>query len=148
MEHTEDAQSTPRFGCNADNKTSTEFLSKQIRKTSSDYNKKEENKEKYNNSKNEKDKSKNKEEETNNNKEKNKIKENSKNNSFKSKNKIISDVPYLIEHKNENPFDNFLKKKIILRNDFDQNNSEKFLSEKEFAFQQFLMNENADYLEE
>ena len=40
-----------------------------------------------------------------------------------------------------------MKKKIELRNDFDQNNSEKFLTEKELAFQQFEMNENADNLD-
>ena len=64
-----------------------------------------------------------------------------------TKNEKISGLSLPIEQKYENLFDIFLKKKIQLRNDFDQNNSEKFLSEKELAFQQFQMNEDDDSLD-
>ena len=81
-------------------------------------------------------------------KSKKKNKEKGKNKSSKSKAKKASLMSLPVEKNYENPFDIFLKKKIELRNDFDQKNSEKFLLEKEFAFQQFRINENADYLDD
>ena len=145
MEYSENEPSTPRFGYNIDNKTSVEgFLSKRVKKASSSSTKyevnkdnKEKSKSKEGNKKNRKEKSKSKNKEDNKNKHK----------TSKSKNKNISEEPEPIGQKYENPYDNFLKKRIKLRNDFDQSNSEKFLFEKELAFQQFGINEDADYLE-
>ena len=79
---------------------------------------------------------------------KNESKEENKNKiNFLNKNKNHFSGTLPIEEKYENPFDIFIKKRIKLRNDFDQINSEKLLFEKELAFQQFQMDENADYLD-
>ena len=151
MEYSEDEPFTPRFGLTKDNAISLKnFFSKRTRKSSTLSTTNDENKDKH--KKNEKNKIKNEEKSKNKSKEKNKSKsrEKGKNKckSSKSKKKYSSGNDHTDEKNCENPFENFMKKKIELRNDFDQNNSEKFLTEKELAFQQFEMNENADKLDE
>ena len=81
-------------------------------------------------------------------KSKKKIKDKSKSRqkSPKSKKSKIFGKTVPIEQKYENPLVFFIQKKLELRNDFDQNNSEKFLSEKELAFQECRMSEDADQL--
>ena len=146
MEHSESENPTPRFGYNKDHKNLLEeLLGKKYRKSTLDSTKKLKNEEKFNIKKNEKSKSKTKSKEKIKNKSKEKSK--SKDKSSKSKKKIPYSFSLPVEQKYENPFDIFLQKKIKLRDDFNQNNSEKFLSEKESAFQQFRMNEDADNLD-
>ena len=81
------------------------------------------------------------------NKKKSKEKSKSKKKSSKSKKKKNFGKSLPIKQKYENPLIIFLNKKLELRNDFDQNNTEKFLSEKELAFQQFRMNEDDNCLD-
>ena len=149
----ENEHPTPRFGNNIDdNKIPVKFVSQSIRKVSSGSNKYEEKKEKYKSVEG-KNKSKNKGGHKNNSNEKikNKIKNKkhskNKHKSSKSKNKNISEVPPPVMQEYGNLFDNFLKKRIKLNNYFDQSNTDKFLLEKELAFQQFLIKENADSLD-
>ena len=138
MEYSEDVSFTPYFGKREYNTTLIEkLLGRKNPKSANDVFKYVKNKKEYNSKNKEKSMKKNKSKE----------KSESKGKSLKSKNEKISGLSLPIEQKYENLFDIFLKKKIQLRNDFDQNNSEKFLSEKEFAFQQFQMNENADFLD-
>ena len=159
MEYSKNESSTPRFGYNQCNKTLyEELLRKETQKSTKDTFQNVKNKEKSKNKHNEKGKSKSKERSKNKNKErsKNKImeknkrnskmKSNDENKSFKPK-KNVYEISFSSEQKNVNYYDIFLKKKIILRNDFDQNHSEKFLSEKEFAFKQFQMSEDDDALD-
>ena len=131
MEYSENENPTPRFGCCKDNKTSfEESFIKRIPKYTKDIPQNRKNKERYKNSKIEKRESKNKERSN----QKNKSKEKSKNeqNFSKSKKKIITSLSHSIGQKHEkNTFDIF---------------AEKFLFEKELAFQQFQVNEDADYL--
>ena len=154
MEYSDNEHSTPRFGYGIDNKTLfDEILIKGTRKSSSSSTQDLEDEEKCKKKEKIKNKegsrSKSRKKSKTNKKNINKNEENTKtsiNNQNKDK-KCISGIPFLFEEKNENPFDIFIKKRIKLRNDFDQINSEKLLSEKESAFQEFKMNENADYLD-
>ena len=139
MEYSENEPPTPYFGNSKDNMTLfEEFLGRRLSKSARDISQYIKNLEKHKSKNHEKSKEKKK------NKSKNKK---SKHKSSKPKKKKVSGKSLPTEQKYENPFDIFLKKKIELRNDFDQNNSEKFLSEKESAFEKFQMNENADYLD-
>ena len=155
MDYSDDEHSTPRFGNCIDYKTSfEEFLSKKIRKSSSGstQNLEIENEEKYKKNERSKNKkrsrNKSKEKRNSSGKYKNESKEENKNKiNFLNKNKNYFSGALPIEEKYKNPFDIFIKKRIKLRNDFDQINSEKLLFEKELAFQQFQMDENADYLD-
>ena len=167
MEYLEDELQTPHFGNNKKNKTVVEeSFGKKFRKITSDSIKNFENNEKCKNKKLKKYKTKSKGKTKSKSKEKNdkkfKSSKSKKNKDYslslqieqkyenplekKTKNKDYSfSLP--IQYKYENPLVIFLQKKLQLRDDFDQNHSEKFLYEKELAFQQFQMNENADYLE-
>ena len=157
MEYSDNEHLTPRFGYGIDKKLFDEILKKGTRKSSSSSTQGLENEEKY--KKKEKIKIKNKEGSKSKSRKKSKSKSNKKNTNESEENiktninnqnkdkKCISGIPFLFEEKNENPFDVFIKKRIKLRNDFDQINSEKLLSEKESAFQEFKMSENADYLD-
>ena len=146
MEHSQEENPTPHFAWGLDNKALCEdLLGRRITKSDKNVPQCVKNKEKNK-------KCKNKENSKNKNKEKNKSKSKEKNKnkqeSSKPKKKIISSVSLPIGQKyDKNPFDIFLQKKIKLRDDFDQNHSEIFLSEKELAFQQFQMNEDADNLD-
>ena len=155
MEYSDNEHSTPRFGYGIDKKLFDEILKKGTRKSSSSSTQGLENeekckkKEKIKNKEGSRSKSRKKSKNKSYKKNINKNMENTKtniNNQNKDK-KCISGIPFLFEEENENPFDIFIKKRIKLRNDFDQINSEKLLSEKESAFQEFKMNENADYLD-
>ena len=162
MEYSKEEPLTPRFGYSKDSETLfEESLSKRFRKSSLDSPKNEKTEEKYTNKKNEKvkskikskEKSKNKSKEKtkskNKEKTKSKSKEDSKNKYKSSKQKkSISGTSLPSEKKYQNSFDILLNKKLMIRNDFDQNNSEKFLSEKELAFQQFKMSKDADLLDD
>ena len=160
MEYSDYELSTPRFGNYEDSKNlNEELLGKVIRKSSSSSTKNCENEEKYNNKKDKikikaKEKSKNKSKEKrkskSDRKSKNKSKEKNENKFkvSKEKDKYNSGIYISNNEKTGNPFDDFLKKKIKLRNDFDQINSEKLILEKELAFQQFEIDENADYLDD
>ena len=153
MEYLEDDPQTPRFrNYQTSIIESQELFVKRIQNSIKDvikyidnkeYNKKEKRKSKT--------KSRNKERSKYNNKEKSKSKSKGKSKNkhefSKSNKKNISGLSLPVEQKYENPFDIFLKKRIELRNDFDQNNSEKFLSDKELAFLQFKIDENADNLD-
>ena len=135
MEYSLDEPPTPRFGYSKDNKTLfKEFPEKKIPKYSKDISQCEKNKEKLKKSQTEKSKSKERSKNKNGENKKRKSKEKSKNKhkSPKSEQKNISSISFKIEKKCKNPFDIF---------------SEKFLLEKELAFQKFLMNEDADYLD-
>ena len=140
MEYSDNEPQTPSFGhCGDNNTLFDEPLVKRITKSTYD---------KYQNvNKNEKVKNKKKQKSQSKEKSKNKEKSKSRHKSSKSKNKKISGKSTQVEQNYVNPLDIFLKKKLKLRNDFDQNNSEKFLSEKELAFQQFQMNEDDDSLD-
>ena len=153
MEYSKCELETPRFGSNKNNKAlSEELLEKRIQKYDKDIHHHVKNKDKYKRSKTkEKSKSKEKGKNKNKNKEKNKSKskEKVKNQLQPStqKKSSVSSISLPVEQLYKNPLDIFLKKKIKLRDDFDQNNSEKFLLEKEMAFQQFQMNGDADNLD-
>ena len=150
MEYSKDEFMTPRFGIIKDNKISSEgLLGKNISKYTKDVLQYVNNKEKRQDKENEKSKSKKKIKNKSKEKNKSKTKEKSKtkHDSSKSKKKITYSISLPIEQKYENPFDNFLRKRIKLRDDFDKNHSENFLNEKESAFQEFQMDENADYLD-
>ena len=139
MEYSINVASTPYFGeCKSNTTLLEESLAKRALKHADELFQYVENKKKYKNKKNN-DKKKSKK----------KIKDKSKSRqkSPKSKKSKIFGKTVPIEQKYENPLVFFIQKKIKLRNDFDQNNSEKFLSEKESAFEKFQMNENADYLD-
>lgn len=145
MEYYQNETSTPCFGNYQNDKNLLDkLLRKRIPKSNNTLSQYVKNKEKYE----KKEKSKEKSKEKNKSKSKSKEKSKSKYKSSKSKKNKNFGKSLPIEHKYENPLDIFLKKKIVLRNDFDQNNSEKFLSEKELAFHQFRMDEDADYLED
>ena len=137
MEHSEKMPVTPRFGISKDNNVLFEKgLGKTIPNCSKDIIQCNKNIEKFKNTKNEKSKPKNKEKNENISKEKikNKSKEKSKakHKSSKSKKKNNSTIILPFGKKFEQtPFDIF---------------SEKFLHEKEQAFQQFQMNDYADFL--
>ena len=145
MSHLQEESPTPHFAWGQDNNTLIEeSLGKKTPKSDKDVPKFAKNKEKYKKCKNkESSKSKNK------GKTKKKSKEKSKkqHKSSKSKKKKKSSISLPIDQKCENPFDIFLQKKIKLRDDFDKNHSETFLTEKELAFQQFQMNEDADFID-
>ena len=142
MEFSKDEPPTPHFGNLKGNITlSKELLEKKFPKSSKVFTNYVKNNENY--KKKSKGKIKKKEKSKNKSKEKSK----NKNKSSNSKINVISSASLPIGHKYKNPLDIFLKKRLQLRNDFDQRNSEKFLSEKELAFQQFRMNENADYID-
>lgn len=130
MEYSKEEPTTPIFGYAKDNKALLEEkLGKRIPRSTNDVSK-------YTNyGINEENKNETNEKNT------------SKENSSKYNKKKVSGISLPIDKKYENPFEIFLKKKLTLRNDFDQDNAEKFLAEKELAFQQFRMNENADYLD-
>ena len=148
MEDSEVDPQTPCFGPYRKNKNLIEeLLGKRIPNSTNDVSKYVKYDEKSKNSKKEKSKSKKKNKDKSKSKDKSKEKSKSKRKYSKPKNKKVSAMSSPLEQKYENPFDNFLKKRIDLRNDFDQINSDKFLSEKELAFQQFRINEDADYLE-
>ena len=139
MEYLKDDVPTPHFGISIDNKYSVEgLLEKRISKSSKNF------PEYVKSLENSKKKSKSKSKEKS--KKKSKERSNKKHKSSKDKKTKITSLSLPIEQKYENTFDIFLKKKLQLRNDFDQNHSEKFLSEKELAFQEFEMDENADRL--
>ena len=152
MEYLEDDPQTPRFG---NYQTSIieykELFAKRINNSIKDAIKYIDNKEEYKKKEKSKKKTKstNKERSKYNNKEKSKSKSKEKNKkkSSKSRKRNTSGLSLPVEQKYENPFDIFLKKRIELRNDFDQNNSEKFLSDKELAFLKFKIDENADNLD-
>ena len=130
MEYSVDEPPTPRFGYCKDNKT----LAKKIPKYTKDISQCAKNKEKLKKSQTEKSKSKerSKNKSRENKKRKSKEKSENKYKSPKSEQKDIYSISFKIEQKYENSFDIF---------------SEKFLVEKELAFQKFLMIENADYLD-
>ena len=129
MEYSNDEPSTPCFGNSEDkNKKSSPNISLYI-KAKEKYKKKEKRKSKSKKNKKISEKSK------------------SKHKSSKSKKKKIPGKSNTVEQRYENPLENFLKKKLELRNDFDQDNSEKFLAEKELAFQQFQMDANFELLD-
>ena len=143
MEYLKGEPSTPRFGNNTRIRKASSGSTKyeEIKEKHKSVNEKSRNKSKEGNKNNSKEKTKNKNKSKSKEKNKNKLK------SLNSKNKHISEAPLPGKQKHENLYDNFLKKRIKLRNDFDQNNSDKFLLEKELAFQQFRINENADFLD-
>ena len=145
MDHSKNEPSTPRFGCSKDNTISFKVKpEKKSAKSSKDVSKCIKYKEKIKSkSKFIKSKSKSKEKAKSKSKEKSKNKRKSSN----SKKKINYSSSLPVEHKYENPLELFLKKRLKLRNDFDQKNSEKFLSEKELAFEHFKMKHNADELD-
>ena len=144
MEFSKDEPPTPHFGnCKGNITLSKKLLEKKFPKSSKVFT----NYVKDNEDSKKKSKGKIKNKEKSKNKSKEKSKNKNKNKSSKSKINVISSASLPIGHKYENPLDIFLKKRLQLRNDFDQRNSEKFLSEKELAFQQFRMNENADYID-
>ena len=135
MEYSENEPPTPHFGCCNDDKTLfKETIEKKIQKNTKDISQCVKSKEKYKNRKTKKSKSKerseNKSKENKNRKGKEKSKIKYK--STKSKHKNISSISLPNDKKYDNPFDIF---------------SEKFLLEKELAFQKFLINEDADYLD-
>ena len=135
MEYSADEPPTPRFGYSKDNNTLfKEFLAKKITIYTKDISQYVKNKEKLKKSKTEESKSKerSKNKSKKNKKRKKKEKSKKKFKSPKSEQKSISSISFKIEQRCENPFDLF---------------SEKFLLEKELAFQKFLMNEDADYLD-
>ena len=153
MEYSQDETPTPHFGSGKKEKFASKTLfEKKFPKSTKDVPQCIQCKEKSKNKSKSKEKSKRKEKSISKNKEKsknkNKEKSKKKHNSSKSKKTTISSVSLPIEQKYENIFDVFLQKKLKLRGDFDQNNSENFLTEKELAFQQFQMNEDADYLDD
>ena len=148
MENSKDEPQTPRFGYCEDNAIlSKEQSVKRVQTSSKAISKYLKNKEKNKSRNKETSKITEKSEEKRKEKNKNKSKEKSKNKSSKSNKKIISSTSLPTEHKYVNPLDAFLKKKLELRNDFDQENSEKFLLEKELAFQKFRINEDADFID-
>ena len=134
MEYHVNEVSTPYFGKRKYNTDLLEgSLAEGMLKSTNELSKYVKNKEKYNNEKNnERSKSKKKSKE--------KSKSKKKSSKTKKNNNFGKSLP--IKQKYENPLFILLKKKLELRNDFDQNNAEKFLSEKELAFQQFRMNED------
>ena len=135
---------TPYFGPYKKNKILLEeLLGKRILNSTSDVFQNLKNNKKSKNTKKEKSKEKRKDK----NKSKKKSKSKNRHKNSKTKTKKVPLISFPIEQNYENPFDIFLKKRISLRNDFDQNNSEKFLFEKELAFQQFWINEDSDYLD-
>ena len=142
MEYFAEEPSTPCFGNYVNNSNLfEELLIKRISKSTNDVSQYLKKNEEHKNIKKEKKQNKEKT------KHKNKEKSKSRHKSSKSKTKKVSGISLSINQKYENPLDNFIKKKLKLRNDFDQNHSEKFLSEKELAFQQFQMNEDDVLLE-
>ena len=154
MEFSGDESPTPRFGNEKDDKTVIkESLGNRIPKFNTDIiqylktKKKSKDKKKCSKEKSEKSKSKEKRKSKNKNTNKSKEKIKTKYKFSILKNENISGLPLPIEHKYENPLYVLLKKKLELRNDFDQNNSEIFLSEKELAFQQFQMNDNENIID-
>ena len=140
MEYPDNDPPTPSFGNYEESKTLFEEVLKKITKSADDVSQYVKNKEKHKNHKKRKSQSKEKK--------KSKEKSKSRRKSSKPKNKKISGRTAPVNQNYENPFDIFLQKKIKLRNDFDQNNSEFFLSEKEIAFQKFQLDEDADYLDD
>ena len=152
MEFSGDESPTPRFGNEKDNKTIIkESLGNRIPKFNTDViqylNNKKKSKDKKKCSKEKSEKSKSKEKRKSKNKNKSKEKSKSQYKFSILKNENISGLSLPIEYKYENPLYVLLKKKLELRNDFDQNNSEIFLSEKELAFQQFQMNDNENIID-
>ena len=139
MEFLKNDTPTPRFGYSKNNKTLADgSLGKRSSKSSKDFSQYAKSFEK--NQKKSKSKSKEKS------KRKSKEKSKNKDKSSKDKKNKITSLSLPIEQQYENPLYIFLKKKIQLRNDFDQSHTEKFLSEKELAFQEFEMTEDADHL--
>ena len=138
MEYSINVASTPYFGeCKSNTTLLEESLAKRALKHADELFQYVENKKKYKNERsNDKKKSK----------KKIKDKSKSRQKSPKSKKSKIFGKTVPIEQKYENPLVFFIQKKLELRNDFDQNNSEKFLSEKELPFQECRMSEDADQL--
>ena len=134
MEYSIDEYPTPRFGYDKDKKTLFEDpLEKKIPKYTKDTSQCVKNDEKYKNRKTAKSKSKERNKSKSKNKKKNKGKEKSKNKyNTKSKQKNNSSIILPIGLKPSNFFDIF---------------TEKFLLEKELAFEKFLISEDANYLD-
>ena len=136
MEYLKNEPSTPHFGnCKDNNALLKELISeKKILKYNKDIFQYVKNKEKYKNPKSEKSKNKERSKSKSKKKRKNESKENSKINyeSPPPRQRNMSYMTVQVRQEIENSFDIF---------------SENFLIEKDLAFQQFLMNEDADYLE-
>ena len=149
MEYSKDETPTPHFGISIeDNYLVDDLLGKKIAKSSKYFPKFETTIEKHKSKSKSKSKGKSKSKSKEKIKSKSKERSNKKHKSSKDKKNKITSLSLPIKQQYENPLFILFQKKMQLRNDFDHKHSEKFLSEKELAFQEFEMDENADNLSE